>query len=373
MFITSPKRKNGSTVIRLVESFRKDGKVKTRIVKTIGQSKDPEVIEYYKKNAQKLLNEHKKGLIQLSDQAWKIPIDLNRFLGKDRYNNGFEDILGSSYKQLGFESLLKRQRSNQVLNEILKFLVLVRAFSPASKLKSCYVLKEHFNKVFSHKQVLNMMDCLFKQEELIKTHIFRSAMGEKKELDVLLFDVTTLYFESVSADDLRGFGYSKDGKFNEVQVVLAVLANKEGLPLTYELFPGQTAETGTLRKVLSAFLKKYRVKSLRVVADRGMFSQSNFDFFKDLSKEGIKAEYVVSCPLRKLPKKLQEKVLDFSHYKKRGSFYFYEMMYKGRRVVVVYSQKLKDRDERKRQRLLDKLRDLASNGEMSASRLVDRP
>jgi len=70
------------------------------------------------------------------------------------------------------------------------------------------------------------------------------------------------------------------------------------------------------------------------------------------------------------PGKLQEKVLDLSHYKKRGSFYFYEMMYKGRRVVVVYSQKLKARDEKKRQRLLDKLRDLVPDGEMSASRLV---
>jgi len=59
MFITNPKRKNGSTVRRLVESCGKEGKVKTRIVKTIGQSTDPEVIDYYKKTAQKLLNEHK--------------------------------------------------------------------------------------------------------------------------------------------------------------------------------------------------------------------------------------------------------------------------------------------------------------------------
>ena len=78
MFITSPKRKNGSTVVRLVECFRKEGKVKTRIVKTLGQSKDLEVIEYYKKTARKLLDEHKKGLIKLSDLAWKIPIDLYR-------------------------------------------------------------------------------------------------------------------------------------------------------------------------------------------------------------------------------------------------------------------------------------------------------
>ena len=51
MYMTSPKRKNGSTVVRLVVSFRQDGKVKNRIIKVIGQSKDPRIIEHYKKTA----------------------------------------------------------------------------------------------------------------------------------------------------------------------------------------------------------------------------------------------------------------------------------------------------------------------------------
>ena len=53
MYITTLKRKNGSTVVRLVECFRENGKVKTQIVKTIGQSKDPEIIEYHRKTALK--------------------------------------------------------------------------------------------------------------------------------------------------------------------------------------------------------------------------------------------------------------------------------------------------------------------------------
>ena len=65
---------------------------------------------------------------------------------------------------------------------------------------------------------------------------------------MLLFDVTTLSFESVRKTELKDFGYSKDGRFNEVQVVLAVLANGEGLPVAYELFPGNTSEFGTCEK-----------------------------------------------------------------------------------------------------------------------------
>jgi len=81
MYITTPKRKNGSTVVRLVECFRKEGKIKTRIVKTLGQSKDKQVIEYYKKTARKLLDEHKKGfynLKKISDAKPQLPsISLN--------------------------------------------------------------------------------------------------------------------------------------------------------------------------------------------------------------------------------------------------------------------------------------------------------
>ena len=57
-------------------------------------------------------------------------------------------------------------------------------------------------------------------------------------------------------------GYSKDGRFNEVQVVLAVLANGEGLPVAYELFPGNTSEFGTLREVLNKAINKYKVRKV---------------------------------------------------------------------------------------------------------------
>lgn len=372
MYITSPKRKNGSTVIRLVECFREEGKVKTRVVKTIGQSKDPEIIKYYQKKARHLLDEHKKGRIQLSDRAWKMSIDLNRFLGEDRYNHGFEDILGASYKSLGFEDLIKSGRKNQGLNDTLKSLVLMRVFSPESKLKSCHLLRTYFNKHYSHKQVLTMMDHLQKHEGSLKQHIFKLAMRGEKSVHVLLFDVTTLHFESVKADDLRGFGYSKDGKFNEVQVVLAVLADQDGMPLTYELFSGHTAETRTLREVLSQAIKKHPVQRIRVTADRAMFSEKNFDFFNDFNKKKVQVEYVVSCPLRKLPLKLKQEVLDLSHYRKgQGDRLYYDFEYKGRRIVVSYSEKLKEMDEKKRQRLLERLKALAPKGEVSASRLIN--
>ena len=381
MYVTSPKRKNGSTVVRLVVSFWKEGKVKNRIVKTIGQSKDPEIIEHYKKTARKIIQEHNKGLIQFAGVSEKIPIDLSKFLGQQHYNTGFEDIFGTSYEQLGFEDLIKSGRLNKSLNKVLRSLVLMRVFSPASKLRSCCLLEEHFNKLVSHKQVLFMMDHLSREEEEIRGRIFQSVFQKTDKLEILLFDVTTLSFESVSSDDLKDFGYSKDAKFNEVQVVLAVLANEEGLPLAYEVFSGSTGETGTMRSVLSSFVRKHKVQRIRVVADRAMFSDNNFVFFEDLKKrEKINAEYVVSCPLKKLPGKIKDQIFDFkrsweAREQREGkqstqSSGYCEFSYKGRKVLVSYSEKLRRQDEKKRQRLLDKLRGFCKEGKMPANRVV---
>ena len=268
MYITSPKRKNGSTVIRLVESFWKDGKVKNRIVKTIGQSKDPRIIEHYKKTARKLLDKHKKGLISFKKVSEKLSIDLLRFHGEDRYNTGFEDIFGASYEQLGFKTLIKSGKNNTVLNEVLSSLVLMRLFSPASKLRSCGLLEKHFNKILSHKRILGMMDHLSKKEEEIKGEIFGSVLKGKEKLEMLLFDVTTLSFESVSRSDLKDFGYSKDGKFNEVQVVLAVA------------FPARNKNATLIAKsVKKAFPFSKKTASVLSVSDTNFPSENNHSTF----------------------------------------------------------------------------------------------
>lgn len=340
MYMTSPQLKNGSTVVRLVISFRKDGRVKNRIVKVIGQSKDPYIIEQYKKTARSLIDQYKKGLISFPKVSEKLSIDLYRFLGENRYNTGFEDIFGTGYEHLGFSHLIKSGKDNESLNEVLQSLVLMRVFSPVSKLKSCFLLGEHFNKSISHKQVLSMMDHLSLYLEKIRQEVSRSVLkiqGEQK-FKVLLFDVTTLSFETVRTTSIRDFGYSKDGKFNELQVVLAVLANEEGLPLAYEVFPGNTGETKTLQSVLSRFVSKHKVKvkELRVVADRAMFSDNNFGFFEDLKKkQRIKGEYVVSSPLKKFPREIQERIFDFKRKQvgkeKSGFLAYYEFSYKNHR------------------------------------------
>lgn len=371
MYPTSPKRKGGATVVRLVESYRKNGKVKTRVVKTIGQSKDPKTIERYKQIAEQIAAEHKQGLSSLSAQPVKLPIDLTDFIGKERINTGFEDIFGAVWRQLGFESLIKTGRDSRALNQHLRSLVLARLFSPSSKLRSCRLLEEHFKRPLSHRQALYLMDHLSKNEEETRAEMSRSVLKGRSCLDLLLFDVTTLHFESVNQTELQDFGYSKDGKFNEVQVVLAVLADQEGLPVSYEVFPGNTGESGTLRAVLASAAKRLGARRIRVVADKGLFSDRNLSFLEDLGREqGIKAEYVVSYPLRKLPLEWKKKIWDRGNYKAKAGGSFYEFEHNGRRVSVGFNEARRAFDEAKRRKMLDRLRAMEKNGEIPSSALV---
>ena len=116
------------------------------------------------------------------------------------------------------------------------------------------------------------------------------------KLDVAFFDVTTLFFESVNEDELRNFGFSKDCKFKETQVVLAlVTTTTDGLPVTYRLFPGNIYEGHTLISMVEEIRKASEVGNVLLVADRAMFNRENLDA---MDKAGI--NYIVASRLKSL-------------------------------------------------------------------------
>jgi len=89
-------------------------------------------------------------------------------------------------------------------------------------------------------------------------------------VDVVFYDVTTFYFESIKQDDLRDFGFSKDNKVNEVQVVMGMLVDKEGRPVGYELFPGDTVDSKTMIEILRKLKDKFYIDQVIIVADKGL-------------------------------------------------------------------------------------------------------
>jgi len=109
-------------------------------------------------------------------------------------------------------------------------------------------------------------------EQIIFSHTKRLLNGQ---IQVVFYDLTTLYFETESEDDLRKTGFSKDGKFHHPQLVLGLLTTTAGYPLGYELFSGNIFEGKTLIPAIRQLEKKFGLDKPVVVADAGLLSETN--------------------------------------------------------------------------------------------------
>jgi transposase len=175
------------------------------------------------------------------------------------------------------------------------------------------------------------------------------------KVDIVFFDVTTLYFESVSTDELREFGFSKDHRFNSTQVVLALATNSDGLPIGYELFNGSKAEVKTLLESLELWEKNIAIQSVCFVGDRAMMSDDN------LAKlEGKAYSYVIAAKLRTMPKVLKQEILSEANYSPtvigEELAWVGEFKYKERRLIVSYKTSRAKNDIKKREQIVTKLK-----------------
>ena len=282
-----------------------------------------------------------------------LMVDLKRLREEQSVKVGFHEVYGELYRQLKFDRLLSPARyraSHQVLMDI----VMARIAEPLSKRASVHFLARRFGVALPLEKVYRMMDLLDdKKVQRLKTFATRAAQALfRQPLDVLFFDCTTLYFESLHEDELKQYGYSKDGKFNQVQVLLALMVTRHGLPVSYEVFPGATFEGHTLMPVIAQMKTRYTLNRVICVADRGMLSEANLQALEEAG-----CGYIVGGRLKQLPRRQREQVLDKSAYQTLGyeDAKGMELTYRNRRLVVSYSLKRAEKDRHDRQQAVDKL------------------
>ena len=125
------------------------------------------------------------------------------------------------------------------------------------------------------------------------------------------YDVTTLYFESESEDDLRRVGFSKEGKLARPQIQLGLFTTLQGYPLSYEVYEGNKFEGHTLIDILKKFQEKFNLSSKPVVvADRGMLNNDNLAY---LETNGYK--YIISAKYKNISNELKEEISNLNRYK----------------------------------------------------------
>jgi transposase len=271
--IREVKTNSGSTAVQVV--YYKNRK---RIVyKHVGSGKTVEEIKELRLIAEEIIRSHtNQGSIFEKENP-----------GKTFYVDHCESI-GVTYNWLykAIDSVQQLIGFTIAESSLLNDLVTIRIVEPASKLRSIELLQQYFGITHRRQRFYELaLGWLLLKEKVEEAVIGFAKQRYSFDFEILFYDVTTLYFESFKEDDLRKTGFSKDNKSQQPQIVVALMVSKEGFPISYEIFSGNTFEGHTFIPVIKDFVKKNNVKSITVVADAAMISDDNVKelIFADLS------------------------------------------------------------------------------------------
>lgn len=327
MFIRTKKTPRSKSIsVQLVESFRDNGKIKQRVITHVGTADTKQKIDelialaeafkterHHAQLTKQKINvhsEHRLGV--LSDVQDNFQFRAGDLIEENRTILGIHDIYGYVYDHLGFSNPFSNPARRIYSAKILKGIVLARIACPKSKRASVELLSEKFGINIDLNHVYQMMD---KINDRFYENIQQAALATALKLTggklrVLFYDATTLYFESFSEDTFKQNGYSKDMKFNQPQVLLALFVTDHGLPVGYELFPGATFEGHTLVPVLEKLKKRYQLDEVVFVADRGLFSETNLSYLEENN-----FKYIVGARIKNTTKKLKTEILNEKNYR----------------------------------------------------------
>lgn len=383
MFVRVKDRGNGKKSIQIVEAHRRTDKVSQHIVRHVGQAFSEREVEDLKRLAESIIIEMKNRrqpvlpIFSPEDIYGNEPkkraddtVSMSNLREEQRVIDGIGEVFGKLYSDLEFDNLIRGTKQNARWNGILKSCVMARLANPVSKRRTASLLEEDYGIKIPLDSIYKMMDHAFNREDEIKKHISKTTLNLfQQKVDVLFFDVTTLYFESVWANGIRDFGFSKDCKFKEVQVVLALIATTEGLPITYEVFPGNMYEGHTLIDMVRKLKGEYEIARVLLVADRAMFNEDNLR-----AMEAEEVEYIVAAKLKGLTKELKKRIVEDNANTatviEGESHLTNEYEYKSRRLIVDYSPARAEKDSRDRQRLIDRLMKKVKNGKIKIEDII---
>lgn len=265
--IRKTKTASGSTAIQVV--YYKNRKL--IIEKHIGSGKSKQEIESLVKKGQDWVKKH-------SNQEELFPEN-----SANKVTTTELRLLGVSHS-FTYELLLRVAQHCGLASNKDRFLLdfaIMRLIEPTSKLRTIKLLERYFDITYSERTVYRKILRLGIRKQSIEEIAIKCAKDMLQEdLALILYDVTTLYFETFKGDELRIEGFSKDNKPQQPQIVVGLIVTRHGFPLGYEVFPGNTFEGKTMLKVLDDFRKKNNTKRPIIVADAAMLSKENIEELK---------------------------------------------------------------------------------------------
>jgi transposase len=211
--------------------------------------------------------------------------------------SGVWDLLGIS---LALEDAGIRGGSSFDAAGLIRMLVVNRICDPCSKLALLDWLESvsyEEGKPPSYHHLLRAMDRLLTAKEAAEPKIAGKLVAASEQIDLVFYDITSTYFEgdrSLGDNDLRRYGYSRDGRFDKRQIVIGLVMTRSGIPLCHHIFPGNTVDKTTVVEVIRDLKTRFKLDRVVFVGDRGMLSDDNLD---TLLGEGL--GFIVAYPLRR--------------------------------------------------------------------------
>ena len=385
MFLKKTPNKSGRINLAIVDGYydKATKKTKHKVIESLGyldelekQYDDP--IDYFTKRAKKLTEEKKARQAPINFTFY----DSDRLCVGDnlRKNFGYA-ALSKIYHELELDKFLNnRQRHTKEsydANTILKMLVYSRILAPASKKSSFDHREMFFEKTnYSLDDVYRCLSFLNKHKETIQVWIndkIKENYG--RDTSLIYYDVTNYYFETDEQNDFLRKGVSKEHRPNPI-VQMGLFMDNNAIPLTYELFAGNTNDCLTYRPNFGRIKKQFNLGRVISVADKGMTTGDNIWYtINTPAHDG----YVFSMSIRGAEKSMKKYVLDDDgyvwlgkEYKRKSRKYPRTIQVtstSGKKIkkqvdekqVVFWSEKYAKRAKAEREATLAKARDLAAN------------
>lgn len=385
MFLKKTPNKSGRINLAIVDGYydKATKKTKHKVIESLGyldelekQYDDP--IDYFTKRAKKLTEEKKARQAPINFTFY----DSDRLCVGDnlRKNFGYA-ALSKIYHELELDKFLNnRQRHTKEsydANTILKMLVYSRILAPASKKSSFDHREMFFEKTnYSLDDVYRCLSFLNKHKESIQVWMNDKVKENYgRDTSLIYYDVTNYYFETDEQNDFLRKGVSKEHRPNPI-VQMGLFMDNNAIPITYELFAGNTNDCLTYRPNFGRIKKQFNLGRVISVADKGMTTGDNIWYtINTPAHDG----YVFSMSIRGAEKSMKEYVLDDDgyvwlgkEYKRKSRKYPRTIQVtstSGKKIkkqvdekqVVFWSEKYAKRAKAEREAALAKARDLAAN------------
>lgn len=368
MFVRKKQNKGGSITVQVVQKMHNGNK----IIKTFGHSTDIPAIDKLVSQAHQFISEQ----TGLNNSLFPEPEDeMIMFFASNLSNSqihviGPELIFGTLYDHIGY---------NKIDSEMFRHLVLTRLANPGSKLKTIDYLSRYQGVHFSIDKIYRFLDNLCyrhnkkidkdndqpdikEQVERITFEYTKSVLGGK--IDVVFYDMTTLYFETEEEDDLRKTGFSKDGKHQNPQIFLGLLVGMGGNAIGYEIFEGNIFEGNTFIPLLKRMEQRFDLNRPTVIADAGLLSRKNI---QALEEDGY--EYILGARPKNESDQIKQQILDLELEDNQIAVI---QRNQTTRLIISKTEKRAKKDFQNRKRGLERLTKRVNSGKLTKSSINNK-